>query len=67
MPLALLIFVLDGFRVARDFLLRGGRLCGSERLGMGREGFRKHAADLVGPTTVMLDDLVGDGTESYHA
>jgi len=36
-PRALVILVLDGFRVARDFLLRGGRPRGSERLGMGRE------------------------------
>jgi uncharacterized membrane protein YphA (DoxX/SURF4 family) len=32
-PLALVILVFDGFRVARDFLLLGGRLRGCERIG----------------------------------
>jgi hypothetical protein len=38
------------------FLLLGGRLRGRERLGMGREGFRKHGVDLTGPAAVVLDD-----------
>jgi hypothetical protein len=33
-----------------DFLLLGGRPRGSERLGMCREGFRKHVIDFIGPT-----------------
>src|SRR5262245_6674615 len=59
-PLALVILVLDGFRVARDFLLRGGRPRSGERLGMGREGFRKYAVDFIGPAAVVPDNLVGD-------
>src|SRR3984893_2931631 len=59
-PLALVILVLDGFRVAGDFLLLGGRLGGRERLGVGRERFRKYAVDFIGPAAVVLDDLVGD-------
>jgi hypothetical protein len=59
-PLALVILVLDGFRVARDFLLLGGGLRGCERLGMGLECFRKYAVDFIGPAAVVLDDLLGD-------
>ena len=59
-PLALVILVFDGFRVAGDLLLLGGRLRGCERLGMGWEGFRKHGVNLIGPAAVVLDDLVGD-------
>src|SRR5262249_31087714 len=55
-PLALVILVLDGFRVAGDFLLLGGRPRGGERLGM----VRKHAVDFIGPAAVVLDNLVGD-------
>src|SRR5262249_9542925 len=36
-----------------------GRPRGGDRLGMGREGFRKHAVDSIGPTAVVLDNLVG--------
>jgi hypothetical protein len=56
-PLALIILVLDGFGVARDFLLAGGRLCSGERIGMGREAFGKHAVDLIGPAPVVLDKI----------
>src|SRR6516225_7685384 len=59
-PLALVILVLDSFRVAGDFLLLGGRPRRSERLGMGREGFRKHTVDFIGPAAVVLDNFVGD-------
>src|SRR5262249_5160441 len=57
-PLALVILVLDSFRVAGDFLLLGGRPRRSERLGMGRERFRKHAVDFIGPAAVVLDNFV---------
>src|SRR5437016_1019276 len=56
-PLTLLVLILDGFCVAGNFLLSGGHLRSGERLGMGWEGFRKHAADLISPTAVVLDDL----------
>src|SRR5215470_14717386 len=59
-PLALFILVLDCFRVTGKFLLRGGRLRRGERFGVGRKGFRKHAIDLVGPATVMLNDFVSN-------
>ena len=55
-PLALFILVLDGFRVAGDFLFLGGRPRSSERLGMGREGFRKCAVDSIGPAAIVLDN-----------
>jgi len=45
-PLALIILVLDGFSVAGDFLLAGGRLCGGERLVMGREAFENTPSTL---------------------
>jgi hypothetical protein len=54
-PRALVIFILDGFAVAGDFLLRGGRPRSGERLGTGREGFRKYAVDFIGPAAVVLD------------
>jgi len=47
-PLALLILVLDSFRVAGNFLLLGSRPRGGECLGMGWERLRKHAVDLIG-------------------
>src|SRR6516225_1051848 len=59
-PLAFLILVLDCFHVTGKFLLRGGRLRGGERFGMGRKGFRKHAIGLVGPATVVLNNLISD-------
>src|SRR5215471_5992053 len=59
-PLALLILVLDGFRVAGNFLLLGSRPRGGECLGMGRKGFGKHAVDLIGPAAVVLDNLISD-------
>src|SRR5262249_31628410 len=59
-PRALVILILDGFRVAGDFLLLRGRPSGGECLGMSREGFRKHAVDSIGPATLVLDNLVGD-------
>jgi len=58
-PLALVILVLNGFRIAGDFLLGGGRLGRGERVGVGWKALRKHAVDLIGPATVVLDDLVG--------
>jgi hypothetical protein len=54
-PRALVIFILDGFGVARDLLLLRGCPRGGERLGMGREGFRKYAVDSIGPAAVVLD------------
>jgi hypothetical protein len=48
-PLALVILILDSFRVAGEFLLLGGRSRRSERLGMSREGFRKHPVDFKTP------------------
>jgi hypothetical protein len=59
-PLSLVILVFDGFLVAWDFLLASSHLRSGQRLGMGREGFRKHAIDLVGPAAVVLDNLIGD-------
>jgi hypothetical protein len=53
---------IDGFAVAGDFLLRGGHPRGGKRPGMGREGFRKHTVDFIGPAAVVLDNLVGDVT-----
>ncbi len=38
MPLALIILILNRFRMAGDFLLAGGRRRGGERLGMGGNG-----------------------------
>src|SRR3954465_2774007 len=59
-PLAFLVLILDIFDIARDFLLLGSQLRGSERLSMSRESFRKHAVDFIGPAAVMLDNLVDD-------
>ena len=59
-PLALLVLELDDLGVAGDRLLGGGSLRGRQRVGMGREGLRKHAIDLVGPAAIVLDDLIGD-------
>jgi len=46
-PLALVILVLNGFRMARDFLLGGGRLRRGKRVSVGWKAFRKHAVDLI--------------------
>src|SRR5437016_13563628 len=59
-PFAVRRLVFDRLGTAGDALLGGGALGGGKRCGMGREGFRKHAVDGVGPAAVMLNDLVGD-------
>src|SRR6516164_4688003 len=59
-PLAVVILILNGFRVAGHFLLLGGRPRRGERLGMGGEAFGKHTIDLIGPAAVVLDNLVCD-------
>jgi hypothetical protein len=45
-PLALVILVLNGFRMARDFLLGGGRLRRGKRVSVGWKAFRKRAVAL---------------------
>src|SRR5215475_10259614 len=47
-----------GFGVTRDGLFLGSGLCGGQCIGMGGEGFRENAVDLVGPASIMFDDLV---------
>src|ERR1700693_5397413 len=59
-PLAFFVLVLDSLAVAGHFLLGGGGLRGCERVGVGRERLGERAVDLVGPTAIVLDDLVGD-------
>src|SRR6266404_1705203 len=59
-PFAVRRLVFDRLGAAGNALLGGGALGGGKRCGMGREGFRKHAVDGVGPAAVMLNDLVGD-------
>jgi hypothetical protein len=58
MPLALVILVFDGFPVTGNFLLGSSYLRGGQCLGMGWEGFRKHAIDFVGTAAVVLHNLI---------
>src|SRR6202022_3547352 len=62
MPLAVGGLIFDRLGTAGHALLGGGALGGGEGCRAGREGFRKHAIDGVGPAAVMLDDLVGHVT-----
>jgi hypothetical protein len=57
-PAALFIFVFYDFGVARDGLFLGSCLRGGECIGVGGEGFRENAVDLVGPASIVFDDLV---------
>src|SRR5262245_26716142 len=57
-PAAFFVFVFDNFGVTRDGLFLGSGLCGGQCIGMGGEGFRENAVDLVGPASIMFDDLV---------
>jgi hypothetical protein len=45
---------------AGDFLLGSCRLRSGERVRVGRESFRKHAIDFIGPATVVLDNFISD-------
>src|SRR5215813_6558154 len=57
-PDALVVLIFDGLGGARHLLLARGALRRLERRLMTCERFREHAVDLVGPTAVMLHDLI---------
>src|SRR5215475_9897489 len=59
-PATLFVFVLYGFCMARHGLLFGSGLRSGERVGVGRVRLREHAVNLVGPTAIVFDDLVGN-------
>src|SRR4030088_1831481 len=59
-PFAIGRFIFDGLGTAGHALFGGGAFGCGECCGVGREGFRKHAIDGVGPAAVMLHDFVGD-------
>jgi hypothetical protein len=57
-PTTPLVFVGNAHRVSRDdLLLRCAIRCSASEV-MRREGFGEHPIDLIGPTTVMFDNLV---------
>jgi hypothetical protein len=59
-PFAVGIFVLDGLCAAGDTLLQSGSMCGSPCCAMIGKGFGKHTINRIGPTAVVLNDLVYD-------
>ena len=62
MPFAVGCLVLDRFGPSRHALFGSGAPRGRQSLGVGREAFREHAVDGIGPAAIVLDDLVGDVT-----
>src|SRR5262245_30533194 len=58
-PAAFFVFIFDDFCVTWHRLFLSSCLRGRERIGMGRESFRKDTVDLVSPAAVVFDDFVG--------
>ncbi len=59
-PFAVRSLVLNLFGAPGHTLLGGGTLGRGQRCAVSGKGFRKHAVHRIGPTAIMLDDLVGD-------
>src|ERR1700732_4472913 len=59
-PAALVVLELDRRRGAGNLLLGGGALRRLQGGRVRRKGLREHAVGLVGPSAVVLDDLIRD-------